>query len=57
VLLVAWLAAAVVAGVPGDATGPPNAEPRAAQIPVVENTGPECFAGNTTPPARSKSHD
>jgi hypothetical protein len=57
VLLVAWVAAAVAAGIPGGAASTANAERRAAQAPVVVNTGPECFAGHTAPPAPSKSRD
>ena len=37
------------------AVGP--TERRAAKVPVVQNTGPECFAGHTAPPAPSKSRD
>jgi hypothetical protein len=57
VLLVAWVAAAVAAGIPGGAASTATAERRAAQAPVVVNTGPECFAGHTAPPAPSKSRD
>lgn len=56
-LLVAWLAAAVVAGVPSGAASTANAEPRAGKVPVVVNTGPECFAGHAAAPAPSKSRD
>lgn len=56
-LLVAWVAAAVVAGTPGDAAGTANAEPRAGKVPVVVNSGPECFAGHSAPQARSKGRD
>ena len=57
VLLVAWVAAAVAAGIPGGAASTANAERRAAKVPVVQNTGPECFAGHSAPPAPSKSRD
>jgi hypothetical protein len=57
VLLVAWLAAAVLAGLPANAAGTANAQPRAAQLPIVQNTGPECFAGHTPPPAANKNGD
>jgi hypothetical protein len=56
-LLVAWLAAAVAAGMPDDAGGTANVKARAAQPPIVKNTGPECFAGHAPPPARSKPRD
>jgi hypothetical protein len=56
-LLLAWLAAAAVAGIPDDSAGTANAKAPAAQTPVVQNTGPECFAGHTTPPAPSKGRD
>ena len=55
-LLLAWLAAAVVAGVPAGAASTANAEPRA-KVPVVVNTGPECFAGHAAPPAPTKGRD
>ena len=56
-LLLAWLVAAVAAGIPNDAAGTANANAPTAQIPIVENTGPECFAGHAAPPAPSKSRD
>jgi hypothetical protein len=56
-LLVAWLAAALAAGIPNDAAGTANAKASAAQTPIVQNTGPECFAGHAPPPAPSKSRD
>jgi hypothetical protein len=56
-LLVAWLVAAAAAGIPDDAAGTANAKPAAAQTPVVENSGPECFAGHAPPPASSKGRD
>jgi hypothetical protein len=57
-LLLAWLAAAMAAGIPDDAAGIANANVPTAQTPIVQNTGPECFAGHAPPPpARSKSRD
>jgi hypothetical protein len=56
-LLIAWLVAAVAAGTPNDATGTANAKASAAQTPIVQNTGPECFAGHAPPPAPSKSRN
>jgi hypothetical protein len=56
VLLLAWLAAAAVAGLPDDSAGAANAKPRTTQIPIV-NTGPECFAGHAAAPAPSKGRD
>jgi hypothetical protein len=56
-LLVAWLAAAVAAGIPDDAAGTANAKSRAAQPPIVQNTGPECVTGHGPPPAPSKPRD
>jgi hypothetical protein len=56
-LLVAWLAAAVAAGIPDDAAGTANANAPAAQTPIVQNTGPECFAGHAPTPTPSKSRD
>jgi hypothetical protein len=56
-LLLAWLAAAVVAGVPAGSASTASAEPRAGKVPVVVNTGPECFAGHAAPAAPSKGRD
>jgi len=56
-LLLAWLAAAVVAGVPAGTASTANAEPRAGKVPVVVNTGPECFAGHAAPPAPTRGRD
>jgi hypothetical protein len=56
-LLLAWVAAAVVAGVPSGAASTASAEPRAGKVPVVVNTGPECFAGHAAPPAAGKGRD
>ena len=57
VLLVAWLAAAVIAGLPSDAAGTGNASRRSAHIPVVQNTGPQCFAGHAARPESSETDD
>jgi hypothetical protein len=57
VLLIAWLAAAGTAGIPREAASTANAKPRAARIPIVQNTGPQCFAGHAAPPAASKRGD
>ena len=56
-LLLAWLAAAVVAGVPAGAGQ--HGERRAAcqEGPVVVNTGPECFAGHAAAPAPAKGRE
>ena len=58
-VLVAWLVAALVAGIPDDATatGTAKASSATTQTPVVQNTGPECFAGHAPAPASSKSRD
>jgi hypothetical protein len=56
-LLVAWLAAAAAAGIPDDTTRTADANAAAARAPVVQNTGPECFAGQVPPPASSKGRD
>lgn len=56
-LLLAWLAAAVAAGIPDGASATANAKASTAKTPVVQNTGPECFAGHTAPPASVKSGD
>jgi hypothetical protein len=46
VLLLAWVAAALVAGVPSGA-GAANTKTSATKnVPVVVNSGPECFAGH-----------
>jgi hypothetical protein len=54
VLLVACVVAAVVAGIPAGAASTATAEPRAAKVPVVQNTGPECFAGHAAPPSKRR---
>lgn len=54
-LVVLWVAAALIAGVPSDAGAAAGSEPRAKKSPVYVNTGPECFAGHSAPPASSKS--
>jgi hypothetical protein len=54
VLVAAWIAAAVVAGVPAAAGDADRAEPRARAVPVVQNTGPECFAGKAVAPSPAK---
>ena len=56
-LLLAWLVAAVAAGIPDGASATANANASTAKTPVVQNTGPECFAGHTAPPAQGKSGD
>jgi hypothetical protein len=56
-LLLGWLAAAVVAGAPAGAARTANAEPRAGKVPIVVNTGPECFAGHAAPPTPTKGRD
>ena len=53
VLVLAWIVAAVAAGIPGGSASTATAQPRAAQVPIVQNTGPECFAGHAAPPATS----
>ena len=57
VLLVAWLAAAVIAGLPSDAAGTGNASPLSAHVSVVQNTGPQCFAGHAARPAPSRTDE
>jgi hypothetical protein len=57
VLLTAWIAAVIVAGIPGDSGGTARAEQRVSQAPVVQNTGPECFAGHGGAPPASKGGD
>lgn len=56
-LLLGWLAAAILAGVPAGAAATASAEQRAGTVPVVVNTGPECFAGHAAPPAATKGRD
>jgi hypothetical protein len=50
-LVAAWIAAAVVAGVPAAAGDRGRAEASARAVPVVQNTGPECFAGRAVAPS------
>jgi hypothetical protein len=57
VLLLGWLVAAVLAGVPAGEAGTANADPSARKVPVVVNTGPECFAGHAPPAAPGKGRD
>jgi hypothetical protein len=57
VLLIAWVVAVIVAGIPGDAGGTARAEQRSTQAPIVQNTGPECFAGHGGAAPASKSGD
>jgi hypothetical protein len=57
VLLVAWIAAGIVASTPGDSSGAARAQERSAQVPVVVNTGPECFAGHGAAPPRTKNRE
>jgi hypothetical protein len=54
-LLGAWVAAAVVAGVPAGASDRPSADSGAGRSVSAVNTGPECFAGRSAPPGTS--HD
>lgn len=57
VILLGWLAAAYVAGIPAGEASIANAEPRAGKVPLVVNTGPECFAGKTHAPSPGKARD
>jgi hypothetical protein len=57
VLLVGWVVAAVLAGIPAGEAGSATAGSRAAKAPVVVNLGPECFAGKAAPAAPSKGRD
>ena len=56
-LLLGWVVAALLAGIPGGEAGAANAQPRAAKTPVVVNTGPQCFAGHAAPAAPSNGRD
>jgi hypothetical protein len=50
VLLTAWLAAALLAGLPGGAGSRAHANTRAAAAPKITHSGPECLAGHAAPP-------
>lgn len=52
----AWIAAALIAGLPSSAQDEARAEPRVSKIPVVVNTGPECFAGKAVAPGPAQDH-
>jgi hypothetical protein len=57
VLLVGWLVAALLAGIPAGEASTANPGSRTGKVPVVVNTGPECFAGHAAPAARTKGRD
>ena len=57
VLLLGWLVAAVLAGIPAGEAGTANAGSRTGKAAVVVNTGPECFAGHAAPAAPTKGRD
>jgi len=50
VLVLAWITAAVLIGAPGGAGGSATAQSRAASVPKIVHSGPECLAGHAAPP-------
>ncbi|MGH2967496.1 MAG: hypothetical protein ACRDK0_00305, partial [Solirubrobacteraceae bacterium] len=51
-MLAVWVAATVLAGVPGGPDGAASAQTRSAPAPKIVHSGPECMAGKGAAPAK-----